>query len=748
MASITVNEISRNYSYAIAPSSYATVALPITSCWGPGYFDPNTLMSECRAFDDKKDWDAENHSDMLDRTAWRRFPATQAGIEQFVASYRGPIANYRLCNDYSYQMAITFLTAGYDVLTCRLSPGAKSSAAFVLKGSTKDSKGQYNNMVTVTAKYPGSFGDSIRVEFKNIGFMLNTSSGHSWAYYWNMIVYIVDTSGTKKAVENKTFVFDIDNTTDSTPHWREISSDFVDLGVMGNIPDFKVEADGSTSRVSLAEINSYEANPDKSHNYAVLSGGSDMGAIPTVPNDWTASGVSDENKITYQKLNLLADAKKWSELRYRYNGTLDENVNTGFTYAAVERNYPLAFDYLSGNTDDVAEAVASYMDIEKGTDKYNELKEIIGRYDLGMMDVAKAEAIRFREWIFTHLVGINGRDGYEGVYDLLKDRLAYNPNRIISPGWDDQDFLYLMGADDTAYLCSNAWGIRTTSPIHRKLMDTAYFSRCGTAMLDIPRSLDKKFVYNDTSEDFRDWGYAQKLARYVPDNANFQSDVMLYHTHSALFTCWGRYQYQGMARQTQVPPAFLAIMIQRAMILNQAAQYEWLLPTDRKQNLKIGRMDYDIPKKFLDIWQTTEGVGVNCITFLPDMGTTLWGNSTLFEVPPATYQALANLSTRYLFNAIEDVIFRVGVSITFQYTNQEAFTTFRVGCTPILETMKNQGAIRDYVIKMSEDINADGVVNANSVLGKIWLTVNGVIQDITVDLIAMPPNVSLDQFRD
>ena len=48
---------------------------------------------------------------------------------------------------------------------------------------------------------------------------------------------------------------------------------------------------------------------------------------------------------------------------------------------------------------------------------------------------------------------------------------------------------------------------------------------------------------------------------------------------------------------------------------------------------------------------------------------------------------------------------------------------------------------------MSADINGLERVNANSVIGKIYLVVNGVINDITVDLVALPPTVSLDQFR-
>lgn len=727
MATITINEISKNYSLAVGTSSFATVALPITAAWGPGYFDPDTIMSECRELDTSKDWDAENHSDMLDRTSWQRFSASQAGLDAFVSTYRGPVANYRLANDYSYQMAMTLLSAGYDVLVCRLSPGAKADASFVLKTSEGI---QSDKVVTVKAKYPGTFGNNLRVEFKNVGYMNSTSAGNSWSYYWNMVVYIVDNSGMKNAVENKTFVFDIDDSTDVVPYWREIESDFVEISVTGDIPDYEVDTEtGKLVRIYLVDSN----NTDDS--FATLVGGTDKGADP-----------ADAVDLHDTKIKLLQDAKKWANLRYRWNETQDEDLNTGFEYASIERNYVLAFDYLMGNTEDVVEAVASYMGIPDTDPRYAKLEELIGSFSIDSVDLAKVQAIRFREWIFTHLVGILGRDGYEGVYDLLKDKLAYNPQRIMSPGWDDQDFLYLLGADDPAYVCSNAWGIRTTSPMHRKIMDAAYFSRCATGLIDIPRSLDKKNVYDDTDEDYFKWGYAQKLSRYVPDNAAFSADVQLYHTHSALFTCWGRYTYVGLTRQVNASPSFLAVMIQRAMILNQSLQYEWILPTDRTQNLKIGKMDYEIPQKLLSIWQSTEGVGVNCITPIPGQGTTLWGNSTLFEVPPATYQALANLSTRYLVNAIEDVVYRVGIGITFQYNQSEAYSAFVAGCLPILDTMKNSGAIDDYMVKMNVDINEVDQVQANSVIGAIYLVINGVINDIKVDLIALPPNTDLSQY--
>lgn len=671
MANITINEISRTYNYAVGTNTFATVALPITAAWGPGYTDPSATYSECdpsHGQDPLGQLDFEKHSEMIDRTAWNRFASNQSGLDAFTATYRGPIANYRMYNDYSYQMAVTLLLAGYDVLVCRISPGAIASCDFT-------SEKNADSHVVVSAKYPGDFGNQLRVEFRNISRKVYNPSGESTTQHsWNMIVYVVNPSGTSKAVENKTFVFDINNTTDSIPHWREIESDFVTFKVTGSITDADNNlktADGKTS--------------------GMLTGGNDLGTD------------SEDAKA------LLESAAYWANLRFPDGNAL----NTGFTYTPAEKNYVKAIQ-------DMATA--------------------------NVTDLAKARAIWFREWVFSHLVGFMDEDGNQiGVFDILKDKLAYSPNRIMSAGWDDQDFLFLDDKDDPAMICDPNHKIFATSPIHRKIMDVAYFSRCATGFIDIPRSLDKAKVYGD-GDSFEDFGYAQKLARYIPDNAALATDSELYHTHSALFTCWGKYIYSGIVRQTIAPPSFLALMIQRAMVLNQALQYEWILPSDRKQNLNIGKLDYTIPQKLLNVWQSTEGVGVNCITPIPGLGTTLWGNSTLFEVPPASYQALANLSTRYLVNAVEDVVYRTGISITFQYSNGDAYSSFVAGCLPILDTMRNAGAIEDYRIQMSADIDVEGTVKANSVLGKILLVVNGVVNDITVDLIALPPNTDLSAF--
>ena len=95
MANIQINEISQNYSYNIGSSSFCTVALPITASWGPALIDPKSANRDLK--------------DLLESITWKKFPATQAGVESFISTFRGPAANYRIAKDYSYHTALTLL---------------------------------------------------------------------------------------------------------------------------------------------------------------------------------------------------------------------------------------------------------------------------------------------------------------------------------------------------------------------------------------------------------------------------------------------------------------------------------------------------------------------------------------------------------------------------------------------------------------------------------------------------------------
>lgn len=696
MAQITINEISQNYTYNIGSNAFATVALPITAMWGPAYMEPTTM--------------GVTKDEMLEMTTWNHFPATQSGLESFVATYRGPASNFRMYNDYSYQMAMTLLTAGYDVLVCRVCPGTLAQGKLIIDSGM-------NTPLAVSAKYPGTFGNQIRVTLKKVTKKEYDSVKKKYVelpYYWNAIVYVCDSSGVQTAVENLIFVFDINNSTDNIPHISEVESKFITFAYDNITSDNQNPAD---------DLSCY------------LAGGTDN------INSVTSKVPTDAVKGTYN------GEKKWFTPIYKEPANWDTvYTNTvtfvGYADATNEPTFVTTSAGSQGKAPEFREGVYyNKLEVDVSGEFSTELTKIaVIRYGdesanyvvqlknaaANISDITKLTSFYHMEWIYNAACD---------VYDLLKDKLNYNPQRIISPGWDDQDYLKLTGDYGTVF---------QVSPIHQKILEVSYYSRCATGMIDIPRSCPRRLVYND---DVENPGYAQMLSRNeIPAGGN-DVNAVLFNTHCALFAPWGQYKYVGMGKQCIAPPALLALLIQRAMILNQSLQYEWALPTNRTHNLNIGKMDYKVPKKLLDIWQKLEGVGVNVITEIPELGLSIWGNSTLYEVPPATYQALANLSTRFLVNAVEDIAYKCGLAITFQYNNEQAYNKFYAGVTPTLDTMKNVGAIDDYYVKMSADINGLDQVNANTVIGKIYLVINGVINDIIIDLIALPPGTDLNQYR-
>lgn len=607
MAQITINEISKNYTYSAGNISFCSVALPITASWGPAFEDPASLGSSLE--------------EVLESTVFQHFPATQEGLEAFNSAFRGPAANYRSANDYSFQVAISLIANGYDVDVCRVCSGAHASGTLSATIGTGESA--TTGSVTLKAKYPGSFGNNLIGSLKKV-------TGRN---YWNLITYIVDSTGGKNAVENLVFVFDLENSNDSIAHISEIESNFFTIVVDGIDTDDNVVFDA---------------------DQVTLTGGSDR----------KADGTSDA---------MMAEAISLATTRFN---------------------------------------------LAPGTDSSQYVAALTAIKTAGV-PTSKASAIRYMEWNYNAAMY---------VLDILADKLAYNTKRLIMPGWDDQNLLFLTG--ETVNRMSSL------SPLHAKMMDIASSARCLTALLDIPRSLERSGVWVD-STDTNVEGYAQKVSRYLPSTGGTASDG-LFSTHSALFGPWCQYKYAGTPRNVQAPPGFLALIMQISMIKNQTLQYEWIQPQTRRHSVVIGKPDYRVPKKLLDNWQSIEGVSLNVLTELPDTGMTVWGNSTAFEVPPATYNALQNLSTRYLFNAIKDVVYRAGIAITFQYNNEEAYSKFYCAVTPLLDTMLNVGAITKYTCTMSKDLDALDSVNLNSVIGQIQIWVEGIINDITIDLVALP----------
>lgn len=157
--------------------------------------------------------------------------------------------------------------------------------------------------------------------------------------------------------------------------------------------------------------------------------------------------------------------------------------------------------------------------------------------------------------------------------------------------------------------------------------------------------------------------------------------------------------------------------------------------------------EYKIKKKYLDLIQNhDEGVCLNPLMEVPGKGFTCFGNSTLWDKPLGTYNALQNLSTRFLTNRVKQRIWDTALQILFKYNNEDAYSHFYAGLSPLLDEMRAVGALTGneynpwgYRIIMNPDIINLDRINANTVIGRVELAVTGVIDTVDVDLFLLPP---------
>ena len=639
MAQIIINEISDNYTFNIGNNAFATVALPLTACWGPAALNPDSVFSGATQTSDA----VERFTKVVNMNKWQLFPATPQGLEAFVSTYRGPSSAYKVNKDYSYQMATTLLTAGYDVLVYRACNGGPAAGEIVVQAASADPV-KPKKSFTIGAKYAGSFGNNIKVQLTGKSLTVNNTQYG----YWNMVVYVVGTTGSSSAVENINFVV-AEPTAYDLPDYisvlEDVTSDFITIAN-------SVTSETATAPVADADALTYTAATTPT----TLAGGTDE----TAPSGTVSTD----------------QAKAMLYLGARYNDASPTGTSTDTQYGPAVNTFMATAD---------ATSAQSTINME-----------------------------------FNYTVAYF-------AYKLLQDKLMYAPNRIISPGWDDENVTKFTGAAPASPL--------VISPMHRSIMRAAYYGRCGAGMLDIPLSVTQENVKT----------YATLLSQETSPNP-LENNAPLYVTNSALFVNWGQYRLAGMSKMVHVNPAFLDLLIWRAQLLGQSVQYEWLLPTNKKHNLNIGKLDHEYTKTILDAWQDIEGVSVNILTNIPGQGIICWGNSTLFNVPPATYQALANLSTRFLMNAVENQVFITSLGITFTYNNAQALSSYVVGVSPILDTMKSAGAIEGYKIVANPDINGEDHVNAQTILARVYMAINGSVNDIVTDIYALPPTADLSQF--
>lgn len=841
MPRTNIYEHSETYSFQVANKSYACVAFPITAIWGPAY-NPN---------------DEDSNPD------WMRFSAGYRGTTDFVNTFRGPNSTLG-AREKSYDYALKLLAAGYDILVKRADGlGNKATGVWSINPALR---------LFFKAKYPGSFGNELKVRFTNSG-----TTGVIEVFNRNH--YFNDAENgeivrTDQLLERVTVSLSEKSATDSYPFITEAVFDTLSPIILESrveltslvLGSWVVSLSGGTD-YAVPESNS-ETDEQGRYRGIPLPAGMSINRESKIyyfkaPDDWLANkeyknegfdiGFYSNDSVTgpwpgqpaqnlaawmfdyYKRVTNPQATKKEltaieADLTSRFgkiyfavcpkdaplilwnNGidggmeadnsakfaaamqTVDIRVDSrkstynslGITdlcgclitetgrelirneYTQVTKSTSLIrwdyFDPRSGDTtsqgltdsdgdiliNSDGEAIHPYYDMDY-TYVYDE--SVADRLDSLSEQISQMLAIRFKSNgeanFVTYFNSISDTLSQERLVQMWNQQKVFNNavnmlGELTDPLIYDWDTVF-MGIADDQYIPAH-WKeanpdvdiqYQTTSA-HLRLLEVAANSKCGAAFIGTPFGMKR--------------GTDNELAGVATGAVKFKNDVSAaggkeLSTYGQVVGPWCRTTLPINGANSWVTPevAHLLLMINAEGVGGQNKW--WMVPAGMVGTGIVHSPEYRIKKAYLDLIQNHDsGVCMNPLMEVPGKGFTCFGNSTLWNKPLGTYNALQNLSTRLLTNRVKQRIWDTAIQILFKYNNENAYSHFYAGVSPLLDEMRSVGALQSttanpwgYRITMNPDIINLDRINANTVIGKVELAVTGVIDTVVVDLFLLPP---------
>lgn len=340
----------------------------------------------------------------------------------------------------------------------------------------------------------------------------------------------------------------------------------------------------------------------------------------------------------------------------------------------------------------------------------------------------------------------------EKVVQIWNQQAVFdNASRMITELTDplayDWDALFMGIADDQyiplSWLEQNPSFTVEYEPTttHITMLEVAANSKCGVAFIGTPFGM-KRGIYNEINGRVTQMTGAIK---FMNDLSSAAGPTL--STYGELVGPWCKATLPVNGANSWVTPelAHLLLIINAQGVGGQNKW--WMVPAGMLGSGVVHTPEYRIKKAYLDIIQNhDEGVCMNPLMQVPGKGFTCFGNSTLWDKPLGTYNALQNLSTRLLTNRVKQRIWDTALQILFRYNNENAYSHFYAGVSPLLDEMRAVGALTGtdenpwgYRIIMNPDIINLDRINANTVIGKVELAVTGVIDTVDVDLFLLPP---------
>lgn len=763
MPRINITEHSDTYSYQTRQDAFGTVALPVCAIWGPVY----------------------NPTDPDENPDWVRFTGGYSGTMEFVRTFRGPNTTMG-SREKSYEYALKLLASGYDILVKRCDNfGKRSMGELTLSPRSGASKATGTINVPTSSLLPPGFVSSVaqtgsftalkdgalynrlrvRVERISNAVVNETMEGKVTCYLY---VYLVD--GTESLLLEKTrFSYNQGPATVEGTTEKEITEWSEDEVTVNSSYIGSITLCGMGSTV----------NPDNTSG--VFSGGSDGtgGSILSVRAKYPGTYGNQLKVRVKTDLDDMGRVIGVVEVFDR-NGRYEHSDRVVNTDALLEQT-AVAFDD-AGSTDNrpmITEMVSNYLSsisltninlvtsgievvtsLVDGTDKAIKTLGLAGEGEVPASEltpnaIADLAGERFDNKQCSFIQYLRAVMGATETSDddkirIWMQQMCYHNALLMIPELTDP-IIYdwdavFCGIRDDQYVpqtfIDNTPGFEMefeVTKMHAVLLDTAAQSKCGCAIIGTPFGMKR--------------GTWEPISRYATGAILFKNELNAYvgQTLSTFGECvgpWCRTTLPMSGTNSWCCPEMAHLLLIISTEAKDGVRYWWLPPAGMVDTGVVYSPEYKIKKAYMDLIQNhDEGVCLNPLMHVPGKGLTCFGNSTLWDKPLGTYNALQNLSTRFLCNRVKQGIWNAALEILFKYNNNEAYTHFYALLSPLLDLMRSVGALNStpknpmgYRIIMNPDVVGLDHINANTIIGRVELAVQGVVDSVDVDLFLLPPN--------
>ena len=592
---------------------------------------------------------------------------------------------------------------------------------------------------SITAKYPGSFGNNIMISIAQVN---TTRLAESYQYAVISVYYIdqevnYNEDGTVTRTVNNTTLLEnkrISTNPNDANYFEDVEFEFI-----------KINATDS-ARAELAIVwSNIEAAPQSNQKYS---------GFPVIPFRYKVDSFS----TTYNFDALFGQKTYGTDFPYS-DGVLTK-LKTGFKdywsgtgWSVSDINAYLNDVYASGGiVESIYNTLASVytefkdpyiFDFDFITssgfvyEKYSVDPQVVAVKD---ESVTAGTAVAHIPVLSTRHVEIKTK--YSDVATTMKADASgkfYNGSTLIGTLAFDTGIITLESGqtlgdspkisysyNDTTVpnvatvvypLTSNADGYfaqySEITPIHASMKELVETRQDCIALFDVPHDYDKSAVVE----------YSR----------------MLNTSYGTIHNPWCWINSPDIAgKQILMAPSYIFLYTLLSNLIDNVEAQKWFPPAGvgRATARVVVRPEYEIGSVILNAWQNDNTSRVNPIMKLKQYGYVIYGQYTTLEaIDLYTHSALESLNVRLIANVVKKKIFDACLNLAFEPNTQTLWLKFFAQMDEYLRFMKYNQGLYDYKIVMDESTVTTDDINHLRCPGKVYIAPTRTAEFFDIDFI-------------